>query len=543
MSVVVPYIVVGSGCTGAMAAQTLVEAGVQVLMLDAGNTDETYEKLIPEKDFTDIRQTDENQHEYLLGKNFESISWDKIGSGSQLTPPRKFMVSEVEKFLEVYSETFFPVESLAYGGLGNSWGLGCCVFSDSELNAAGLDAAKMRLAYQTVADRIGISGGQDDIKNYTTSFLNNIMPPPPVDKNQQSLENNYERKADWFKSNNFSLGRTALALITKDLHNRKAYQPKDLDFYSDKGESAYRPWITMNELKKKKNFTYRGGIIVKQFKETETGDVEIITWNKEKNEEEIFLTNKLVLAPGVLGTARIVLRSFNKENQNLPVLCNPYAYFPCINFSQLGKKFERNTTGFAQLSLFHDNGMKGDDIAMASLYSYKSLMLFRIIKEAPVNFRDGISLMNFLMPAFVIMGLHHPEKQGENKTLSLEKDASKITGDSLKAEYRLSEPEREKIAGRNNLFRKAMRKLGAFPVKMIDPGMGSSIHYAGVLPFEKEEKIFSLSHEGRLHGTKNIFVADGSGFKFLPAKGLTLSLMANAHAVAENTLKQEKIKL
>ncbi|MGE0636932.1 MAG: GMC oxidoreductase, partial [Bacteroidia bacterium] len=340
------------------------------------------------------------------------------------------------------------------------------------------------------------------------------------------------------KANNISLGRTALAHITKDSNTRKAYQPQDLDYYSDKGESAYRPWITVNELKKINNFTYKGGIIVKQFKELENGVVEIITWNKQKNEEEIFRTQKLVLAPGVLGTARIVLRSFNKENQTLPLLCNPYAYFPCINSSQLGKTFQRNTTGFAQLSLFHDNNMQGDDIAMASLYSYKSLMLFRIIKEAPVNFRDGISLMNFLMPAFVIMGLHHPEKRGDNKTLNLRKDNSKITGDSLQAEYRLSESELHKITSRNSLFKKAMRKLGALPVKMIDPGMGSSIHYAGVLPFENEHKPFSLSPDGRLHGTQNVFVADGSGFRFLPAKGLTLSLMANAHSVAQNVLKQ-----
>jgi hypothetical protein len=538
MNEVHSYIVVGSGCTGAMAAQTLVEAGVKVLMLDAGNTDDTYEKLIPEKDFTAIRQTEENQSDYLLGKKFESISWANIGSGSQLTPPRKYMVKEVEKFLEIASQTFFPVESLAYGGLGNGWGLGSCVFSDKEAEAAGLDAQKMKAAYQTVANRIGISGAQDDITAYTTAHLHNIMPPAPVDSNQEQLRINYNRKKQWFAQNNFFLGRTALALITKDKDHRKAYQPKDLDFYSDKDQSAYRPWITINELKNKNNFSYKGGIIVKQFKELENGDVEIITWNKDKNEEEIFRTQKLVLAPGVLGTARIVLRSSSKENQILPLLCNPYAYFPCINFSQLGKTFQRNTSGFAQLSLFHDNNMHGDDIAMASLYSYKSLMLFRIIKEAPVNFRDGISLMNFLMPAFVIMGLFHPEKSGGKKSLSLRKDVSKITGDSLQAEYLLSENEKQKITDRNSLFKKAMSKLGAYPVKMIDPGMGSSIHYSGVLPFEKEEKPFSLSPDGKLHVTKNIFVADGSGFRFLPAKGLTLSLMANAHNVAQNALKQ-----
>ncbi|MCG3166508.1 MAG: hypothetical protein POELPBGB_02287 [Bacteroidia bacterium] len=538
MSEIHPYIVVGSGCTGAMAAQTLVEAGVKVLMLDAGNTDDTYEKLIPEKDFTAIRQTEETQGDYLLGKKFESISWANIGSGSQLTPPRKYMVKEVEKFLEIVSQTFFPVQSLAYGGLGNGWGLGSCVFSGKELEAAGLHAAKMNAAYQTVANRIGISGAQDDIAAYTTAHLNNIMPPAPVDSNQEHLRTNYNRKKEWFAQNNFFLGRTALALITKDKDHRKAYQPKDLDFYSDKDQSAYRPWITVNELKKKNNFTYKGGIIVKQFNELENGEVEIITWNKQKNEEEIFRTQKLVLAPGVLATARIILRSFPEENQTLPLLCNPYAYFPCINVSQLGKTFERNTSGFAQLSLFHDSGMQGDDIAMASLYSYKSLMLFRIIKEAPVNFRDGISLMNFLMPAFVIMGLFHPEKSGGKKSLSLLKDTSKITGDSLQAEYLLSETEKQKISGRNRLFKKAMSKLGAYPVKMIDPGMGSSIHYAGVLPFEKQEKPFTLSPDGKLRGTKNIFVADGSGFRFLPAKGLTLSLMANAHNVAQNALIQ-----
>jgi hypothetical protein len=538
MNEVHSYIVVGSGCTGAMAAQTLVEAGVKVLMLDAGNTDDTYEKLIPEKDFTAIRQTEENQSDYLLGKKFESISWANIGSGSQLTPPRKYMVKEVEKFLEIASQTFFPVESLAYGGLGNGWGLGSCVFSDKEAEAAGLDAQKMKAAYQTVANRIGISGAQDDITAYTTAHLHNIMPPAPVDSNQEQLRINYNRKKQWFAQNNFFLGRTALALITKDKDHRKAYQPKDLDFYSDKDQSAYRPWITINELKNKNNFSYKGGIIVKQFKELENGDVEIITWNKDKNEEEIFRTQKLVLAPGVLGTARIVLRSSSKENQTLPLLCNPYAYFPCINFSQLGKTFQRNTSGFAQLSLFHDNNMQGVDIAMASLYSYKSLMLFRIIKEAPVNFRDGISLLNFLMPAFVIMGLFHPEKSGGEKSLSLRKDVLKITSDSLQAEYLLSETEQQKISDRNSLFKKAMSKLGAFPVKMIDPGMGSSIHYAGILPFENEHKSFSLSPDGRLHGTQNVFVADGSGFRFLPAKGLTLSLMANAHNVAQNALKQ-----
>ena len=81
-----------------------------------------------------------------------------------------------------------------------------------------------------------------------------------------------------------------------------------------------------------------------------------------------------------------------------------------------------------------------------------------------------------------------------------------------------------------------MRKLGVYAIKTIDPGIGSSIHYAGTLPFSNNEKSLTLNSNGRLNGTQHVFVADGSGFNYLPAKGLTFSLMANAHLVAKNLL-------
>ena len=76
-----------------------------------------------------------------------------------------------------------------------------------------------------------------------------------------------------------------------------------------------------------------------------------------------------------------------------------------------------------------------------------------------------------------------------------------------------------------------MRKLGYWSLKRVQPEMGASIHYAGTLPFGTRDNPFTLSKNGRLNGTKNIFVADSSGFTYLPAKGLTFSLMANAHRV------------
>ena len=85
----------------------------------------------------------------------------------------------------------------------------------------------------------------------------------------------------------------------------------------------------------------------------------------------------------------------------------------------------------------------------------------------------------------------------------------------------------------------ALRTLGCYPLKRVKPPAGGSIHYAGTLPYSVDERPFSLATDGRLHRTRRVYVADGSGFRFLPAKGLTLTLMANAHRTACAMLRNE----
>lgn len=531
------YIVVGSGCTGAMAAQTLVEAGVKVTMLDVGVSDTRYRELIPDKDFVSIRKTEPEQYRYLLGENFESIPWGDIKTGAQLTPPRQFMVKGVEEFLPLVSETFHPMESLAYGGLGSGWGAGCCVFSKNELEKIGLDHSRMAEAYRTVSERIGISGALDDASPYTVGELDNFLPAARLDENCGFLYGKYQRDKLALNRRGFYMGRPALAVITADKGERKKFAYRDMDFYSDKDQSVYRPWITVEQLKKQRGFRYIPNRLVLSFEEKDDR-IEVCCLDTASNIRIFYYAKKLLLAPGVLGTARIVLRSLGDGTASLPVLCNPYCYVPCIQPRMLGKEMQAQKNGLAQLALFHDPGKTNADVAMASIYSYRSLMLFRIIREAPLNFVDGRILMRYLLPGITIMGIHHPEQASAGKFLRLGK-ASTPTGDKLHAQYVLSKEEELKVNEREKKFITAMRQLGCYAIKRIHPGHGSSIHYAGTLPFNNSGKPFSIRDNGRLNGTRSVFVADGSGFRYLPAKGLTFSLMANAHLVAQQALKNE----
>jgi choline dehydrogenase-like flavoprotein len=66
--------------------------------------------------------------------------------------------------------------------------------------------------------------------------------------------------------------------------------------------------------------------------------------------------------------------------------------------------------------------------------------------------------------------------------------------------------------------------------------MGASIHYAGTVPMTREERELTVTPACRLRGARSVYLADGSVLPYLPAKALTLTLMANAERVGTHIL-------
>jgi choline dehydrogenase-like flavoprotein len=230
------------------------------------------------------------------------------------------------------------------------------------------------------------------------------------------------------------------------------------------------------------------------------------------------------------------MRSIPLQNKKLPLLCNPYTYLPCINFKMLGVPLDRNKTSMAQAVMFYDETKRHDDVVSVALYTYRSLLIYKLLKEAPLNFANTLKLMQYLQSAFVIAGIHHPDEHTENKYIQLIDEQSSFTGDKLKANYEQTKEEVKKISLKEKEIKWALRKLSCYPLKKINPGFGSSIHYAGTIPFDNKTYLSSLNPNGQLKGINNVFVADSSGFKYLPAKGITFTLMANAYNVALEAL-------
>lgn len=520
-------IVVGSGPSGANAAAALVEGGRSVLMLDVGTIDSRYQSLIPAKPFREVRETDAEQHRYFLGDEFEGVTMGSVRTGAQLTPPRAYAVAETMLSAPIVSSTFDAAESQALGGLGAAWGAGVFGFDEADFGKWPITRDDLLPHYEAVARRIGVAAADDDV----TPFFGRpegALPPLDMDSNAESVHRTYLARRAELRAKGFHLGQTPLAACSVRHRDRGPHPYHDMDFWSDEARSVYRPRWTVDELRASPRFTYESGLLVTHFRE-EGDRVSVIARRSDGDEAQSFGGRSLVLAAGTLGTARIVLRSVGREGQRVPLLCNPYTYVPVINLGMMGGEARERRHSLAQLTaVYRDPNIRGAGDVQVQFYSYRSLLTFRLLKEAPLGYRDGRRIMQRLMPMLGILGINHDDSPTASKYCALEGTGR---SEALRVHYTLSDEELQRIDRAERSVLRCFRRLSCWPVKRVRPGHGSSIHYAGTFPMQRDGGSLTCDATGRLAGTRAVHLVDGSVLPYLPAKGLTFTIMANANRV------------
>ena len=523
-------IVVGSGPAGANAAAALVERGKRVLMLDVGDVDPTYEPLVPARPFRDIREGDGAQHRYFLGDAFEGLPRGGVRTGAQLTPPRAYVTRSAASLLPIASDTFAAAESLALGGLGAAWGAGVFEFDEHEMSDWPLEAHALRPHYDAVARRIGVSAASDDLSRFFPQ-PQGALPPLDLDSNAEALLARYQAERSTLNTRGFFLGRVPLAVCSQAHDGRGPNQYRDMEFWSDGDRSVYRPRWTVETLRRSSLFRYVDRQLVTHFTETPQG-VAVSARDVDTGRQQEFHGRALLLGAGTLGTARIVLRSLGRFDERVPLLCNPYTYVPVINWRMLGRTARDRRHSLAQLTAIQqpDRAAGARGSVQVQLYSYRSLLTFRLLGEAPLPYREGLRAMRVLLPALGILGINHEDRRTESKFCLLRR--VRDGADVLEISYALSRDEQTRIATSERNVLRCFRRLGAWPLRRVHPGHGSSIHYAGTFPMTRDAAGLTSAPDGRLGPTRAVYLVDGSPFPYLPAKGLTFTIMANANRVA-----------
>ena len=522
-------IVVGSGPSAVNASFPLVEAGYRVLMLDIGHREGSYAGLVPAKPFGETRRTDGEQWRYFLGEDFEGVCLGEVRVGSQLTPPRRYVTTPVERLAPIVSNSFSTLEGFAIGGLGAAWGAGAFPFSAAEMEGWPISRADLQPHYERVAERIGVSGATDDIAECFGPPIP-MQPPLRMDSNSERIYEAYRARRAALIGAGFRLGITWLAVCSTTHRGRLPNAYHDTEFWGDGNGSVYRAYQTVAELLKRPNFGYRASRLVSSFEESLDGGVRVHSTDLDSGHGETTDARRLVIAAGTLGTARIVLRSLDLYDTRLPIVCNPYTYVPCLNTLTFGKQARDRRHSLSQLTAVYDGDGSGRHNVQVQVYSYRSLMCHRLLGTVPLALPDAIHLLAAAQPHFSILGINHEDRPTPLAGLALRR-GDRGTAERLEISYEVA-PQR---ARRQRLDERRVvghfRSLGLLPLKRIHPGHGASIHYGGTLPMCSDERPLSTDACGRLRGTANVYVVDGSVLPYLPAKGLTMTLMANADRV------------
>ena len=103
--------------------------------------------------------------------------------------------------------------------------------------------------------------------------------------------------------------------------------------------------------------------------------------------------------------------------------------------------------------------------------------------------------------------------------------------EKLTIEYALSRAEQDHIDDIESDVSASLRRVRCIKLRTVRPGHAASTHFAGTLPMTTRDVPLTTDRDGKLRGTKHVYVVDGSVFPTLPSKGLTFTMMANANRI------------
>ena len=88
-----------------------------------------------------------------------------------------------------------------------------------------------------------------------------------------------------------------------------------------------------------------------------------------------------------------------------------------------GRAADVRRHGMAQLTAMLRTG-EGTRLLQAQVFSYRSLLTFKLMKEVPLGYRSGLHALRLLMSSFAILGLHHEDRPTPAKRLLLRRGSA-----------------------------------------------------------------------------------------------------------------------
>ena len=528
--------VVGSGASGVHFALTALERGHRVRMLDVGKTGPAAVR--PEDSFTQLKRNLASPVDYLLGPSFESVVFPDHSAEFYGFPPGKDYIFEPVPQYQIEAREFAPLSSFARGGLAQAWTGGSYPFNDAELSEFPFDYSELAPFYGAVADRIGITGADDDLASFMPMQAE-LTEPLRLDPHSVQLMQSYARRRDALREGQrCHLGHARLAVLNQDRDGRHACAYLGRCLWGCPINALYTPQVTLEKCQRHPDFEYVPNVYVSHFTYGDDRRVDSVHFERlDGGEAESQPVETLVLAAGALASSRMYLESIYRATGRVERLTglmdNRQILVPFVNLGRIGMPSDPDVYQYNQVAL----GLEEDapeEYVHCLITTLSTALIHPIVQGVPFDLKSSLRLFRNVHAALGLVNVNLHDRRRDESYVTLDPDGPGRRP-SLVVAYSTPDGERRRLRATMKRVKRALRTLGC----VVPPGMahvrpmGASVHYAGTLPMSERDEPQTVDSSCRSHDFENLYLVDGATFPFLPAKNITFTLMANATRVAQ----------
>ncbi|WP_333804608.1 hypothetical protein [Sulfurospirillum sp.] len=513
-------IIVGSGASASASALQLSHMGIKPLVIDVGLSPvhriENQENLYTLKSLQDCSS-------FLVGNSLEYFNPEKQVLPAKLKSPYFQYVTDDPDFFKVSQTHYNVITSYAKGGLGVAWGNGLMRFSEEDFLELPITFEDIVPFYKTLESHIGISGENDDLSRFF-GMLDTLQRPLKLSQKSQKIANYYSKNRTTLHEKNIFLGRPRIGVSDNTFHQRDRCSYDNLEFWQPDHTALYTPVMTLQELIVHDKIVYQGNCFVDHWVENE-GKIEVVGYDITSKEEYRFKAKKIIIAAGVVNTARIVLKSRNDYTTKLRLTDNPAIQFPFFFPGHFGKPLEIDSFGLTQLSMIYKSKLLKKKI-IGAFVEVTSPMRSEFFDKFPFPATDNLNFMKYILPGMMASQIFLPSDPEIFAELLLNRENNI---DIIGTGHEIPQPLIHEAV-------EVLRSLGLLTLEgfAYRVSHGNGIHYGGTLPMSlNPTSPYETTVNGELPENKNVYIADGSTFKCIPATNYSLTLMANAMRIAQ----------